>query len=167
MLEERKEHWQEWGVSPGELWIVIDRDKQDGSEKQINDIINDCENEGYNVALSNPTFEFWLLLHVNDLKDYDRNDLLENRKISSKSRFLETELSKIIGGYRKENLDFKKFETGIFDAVNRAYKFENNIRKLADSLGTNVKAFSWHSNLGKQCLQNFKKKWYQSVTCKY
>lgn len=138
LLEERKEYWKEWGILPGELCMIIDRDTQDRSEEQLKEIIEKCQEEGFNIALTNPAFELWLMLHVDDLKTYDRNDLLKNKKISSEKRFLEKELSEKIGGYSKGNLDFAKFEDGILDAIQRANKFENRLEKLIDSLGTNI-----------------------------
>lgn len=56
LLDERKEYWEAHGVEPNELWMVVDRDKQNVSKDQLNDIVEKCRIEGYNLALSNPTF---------------------------------------------------------------------------------------------------------------
>jgi len=50
-------------------------------------------------------------MHVSDLSDYDPAILLENPKDSVRAnrRFLEKEVSKLIGGYRKNNLQFRRF----------------------------------------------------------
>ena len=42
LLNERKEHWKEHGIEPNELWMVIDRDKKNVSEVQLNAIIEKC-----------------------------------------------------------------------------------------------------------------------------
>ncbi len=138
LLDERKEYWQEHGIEANELWMVVDRDKQNVSEEQLNAIIDKCKKEGYNLALSNPTFELWLLMHVNDLKGYSKEDLLNNEKVNKTRRFIDKELSVILGGYNKKNLKFENFEAGIKDAIQRANGFPTDNNSLLKELGTSV-----------------------------
>jgi len=67
--------------SPDELWMIIDRDEW----TNIDEISTLCKNEGnFYLALSNPCFEFWVLLHVKDISEYDEEALkaiFENKKI--------------------------------------------------------------------------------------
>lgn len=55
-------------LRPGdEAWIVVDRD--DWPEAQLNNLFTwTTENDQYHLALSNPKFEYWLLLHFEDGK---------------------------------------------------------------------------------------------------
>ena len=138
LLDERKEYWQEHGIEANELWMVVDRDKQNVSEEQLNAIIDKCEKEGYNLALSNPTFELWLLMHKSDLKGYSKEELLNNEKVNKTRRFIDKELSTILGGYNKKNLKFENFETGIKDAIQRANEFPTDNNSLLKELGTSV-----------------------------
>ena len=43
--------------------FVIDRDPQNLSEDQLDEFIKNCDENGYFVYLSNPTFEIFLLMH--------------------------------------------------------------------------------------------------------
>jgi len=140
LLDERKENWASHGIEPNELWMVVDRDKQNVSKEQLKAIIDKCKQEGYNLALSNPTFELWLLLHVSTIDTYDHELLLANPKttVKSKKRFIEKELSSLLGGYNKNNIHFERFESGIKDAVNRAKKLSLDNETLIDNLGTSV-----------------------------
>ena len=138
LLDERKEYWEEHGVDPNELWMVVDRDKQNVSEEQLNEIISRCSKNGYNLALSNPTFEFWLLLHIIDSNTYRTEDLLDNEKISKSKRFVEGELSKFLGGYSKKNLRFERFEPWISKAIERAKKLPTDNSSLINELGSSV-----------------------------
>lgn len=138
LLNERKEQWEEHGVEPNELWMVVDRDKQNVSAEQIDNIIEKCNTEGYNLALSNPTFEFWLLLHLKDVKEYPHEILLNNEKVNKNRRFIDKELSNILGGYSKKKLQFERFESGIKDAINRAKELVVDNAELKDKLGTSV-----------------------------
>ena len=80
-----------------EAWLVVDKDQwQDEQLAQLHAWSQDADNYGF--ALSNPKFEYWLLLHFEDgtkisssrecsarlknhLPDYDKD--LDGRKISS------------------------------------------------------------------------------------
>ncbi|HAZ00565.1 MAG: hypothetical protein A2W90_04770 [Bacteroidetes bacterium GWF2_42_66] len=140
LLDERKKHWQEYGIESNELWMVVDRDRQNVTEEQLITIIEKCKEEGYNLALSNPTFELWLLLHVTDIHFYDQDILLANPKLSvkDKKRFIDKELSKLLGGYNKSNLHFEKFESGIKDAISRAKELSLDNEAIISKLGTSV-----------------------------
>jgi len=102
LLNERKEQWEAHGIEPNELWMVVDRDRQNVSREQLTSIIDKCKTEGYNLALSNPTFEFWLLLHITSLDTYDHDLLLANPKttVKSKKRIIEKELSSLLVSIR-------------------------------------------------------------------
>src|SRR5690606_7033455 len=55
-----------------ELWMIIDTDRW----KNIPQIVQSCKAEGNMfVAVSNPCFEFWLLLHIKNLEDYSEEEL--------------------------------------------------------------------------------------------
>jgi len=140
LLDERKEYWQEHGIQPNELWMVVDRDSQNVSDAQLSEIIDKCNTEGYNLALSNPTFEFWLLLHISDIETYDTETLLLNPKprAKSKKRFIEKELSNLLGGYNKNKIQFDRFEAGIRYAITRAKKLPIDNVVLKKELGTSV-----------------------------
>ena len=138
LLDERKEYWQEHGIEANELWMVVDRDKQNVSEEQLNAIIDKCKKEGYNLALSNPAFELWLLMHISDLKEYSKEDLLNNEKVNNTRRFIDKELSTILGGYNKKNLKFENFEAKIKDAILNAKGFPTDNNSLLKELGTSV-----------------------------
>jgi hypothetical protein len=53
-----------------ELWLVFDVDRHSGSDRltQVIHASQEASGRGWNVAISNPCFEVWLLLHT-------RNDL--------------------------------------------------------------------------------------------
>ncbi len=138
LLDERKEYWIEHGIEANELWMVVDRDRQNVSKEQLNSIIDKSKLEGYNLALSNPTFEFWLLLHITNLQKYSVDDLLNNEKVNKTRRFIDKELSIILNGYNKKNLKFERFEDGINDAIIRAREMQINNENLIDELGTSV-----------------------------
>ncbi|MEA1875414.1 MAG: RloB family protein [Bacteroidota bacterium] len=134
------EYVDESGIDSDELWIVFDRDRQNNSKEQVLETINQCQQRGYNVAFTNPCFELWLLMHVSDLSDYDHAILLDNPKdsVRAKKRFIDKEISRLIGGYRKKNLQFDRFMPFLEQAVAHAELHCSNPIELADQLGTSV-----------------------------
>jgi hypothetical protein len=105
---------QEIIYKPGydQVCLVFDRDCGSLSLEQLEEIISICKESGVNLYLSNPSFEFWLLLHSEEVfKDgnfrYLEKDLLKNKKINGK-RYLEFLLSKHFNGYNKSNIRFEE-----------------------------------------------------------
>ena len=53
-----------------ELWLVIDRDRW--HERMLSQVAQLCaQNPHLNFCMSNPCFELWLLLHLEDVREYD------------------------------------------------------------------------------------------------
>jgi RloB-like protein len=71
-----------WFLRNGDaLWLVIDRDPQSWKPGMIADVAQRCHQKGYFLALSNPCFELWLLLHFEDVPAQSEErcrQLLEN-----------------------------------------------------------------------------------------
>jgi hypothetical protein len=64
-----------------QLWLVIDRDSQSWKPRTMARIARRCEQKRYFLAVSNPCFELWLLLHFEDVPAQSparRQELLEN-----------------------------------------------------------------------------------------
>ena len=43
------------------FWLVVDKDKW--TDKQLNDVKEKCNKNHFSLTVSNPCFEYWLLLH--------------------------------------------------------------------------------------------------------
>ena len=81
-----------------ELWLVIDRDRW--PEEQLHDVATRCSTSRYNLGVSNPCFEIWLVLHYEDLSGIDDT---EKETLSSsgntKNRWSEINTRERIGSY--------------------------------------------------------------------
>ncbi len=71
-LERLRKHIQEtgWREKDGDLvWFVLDVDRW--KQKEIEDLIIHCQQEtNWNIAISNPCFEVWILYHIlTDIED--------------------------------------------------------------------------------------------------
>jgi len=122
-----------------EFWMIIDRD----SWANIPEINNLCKSEGnFYLALSNPCFEFWLLLHLRDTSDFSDHELSEiftNRKVTSKKTYLKRLLGSILtDGYKESNSKPERFIPHIDDAIQRARKLDNSSEDFPTILGSHV-----------------------------
>jgi hypothetical protein len=108
-----------------ELWLVLDRDRQNFKIKNLAEIVQKCKQKNYELAITNPCFEFWLLLHLADFRDYKVENLLNNTKKSSTSKsFLETELTKHLGSYSKSSYQAMTLIEKIDFAISQAQELD-------------------------------------------
>lgn len=121
-----------------ELWMVIDTDRW----KNIPDIIVECNKlENMYVAVSNPCFEFWLLLHIKDLNEYKDEDLvaiLNNKKANKNRTYVEAELINILGSYNKTNPQPDRFIPNILFAMIQAKTLDTPLEVYPTRLGSHI-----------------------------
>ncbi len=121
--------------------LVVDRDKRSVTDKQYELLVNKCFNNKYELYVSNPCFEFWLLLHFNEIFDLEREKLIDNPKIEIDNdtiNFTEYQLKKILPNFEKNNICFSQVRKNIFTAIENEIKFTQDIMGLQSSLGSNV-----------------------------
>lgn len=125
-----------------QLWVVWDREKVDSRKKEILKMLPKCKEKNYNIALSNPLFEFWLLMHLVDITIYSKEDLFANKQISQKRKYIDKELSNLLdNGFNKKKGKFNKDIITIENvkrAISQEKLFENDINKIIDNLGSNI-----------------------------
>lgn len=107
------------------IFCIIDKDTIENLkkyEKKVKEIKNLDKNHNVTLIVSNPCFEYWILLHFeNTRKNYDCNS-------SPCNQLIEKCLKKHIAGYEK-NYNFKN----IVDDYKTAYK---NAKSLQDEDGS-------------------------------
>ena len=119
--------------------FIADRDPQNFKEEQYDEIVKQCVKAGYELYISNPTFELFLLMHDDRIFDLDRKQMIENRKISSK-RFLETKVKEFFG-HNKRHLVFDIYKYRIAIAIKNEKKFCEDLKELKSNLDSNVGLF--------------------------
>ena len=90
------------------------------------------------MYITNPCFEFWLLLHFDEVFDLDQDKLLENPKITANRRYVEQELRRIWPGYKKSSYRAEELVKNIDNAINNEKKFCENVEELENSVGSNI-----------------------------
>ena len=124
-----------------QLWIVIDRD--DWKEKMLADIAQLCQqNNNLRFCMSNPCFELWLILHLEDIEDYseeDKKNLFENPRLSTHGTWTKYHLRKLMGHYQESDYDPSILLPYVEKAICRAEALDVNPKdRWPQTTGTRV-----------------------------
>lgn len=115
--------------------IVLDRDYKSHTVLQMQKIVKECNYKQYKVYITTPLFEFWLLLHLVDIKSLSEEELKcikINNGVSEKHTYTSKRVSDI-AGHSKSISDkvFKEFYLPKIDyAIKQAKALNVNINEL-------------------------------------
>ena len=125
-----------------ELWLVVDKDHW--TEAMLSHVDTACTQDNYmHIALSNPCFELWLLLHFVDatlLTSEEQQLWMKNRKKSKNANpYLKVRLRQEMGSYHEADYDVQMLITRVEEAIARAKTLDiNPADRWPQSLGTRV-----------------------------
>lgn len=125
-----------------ELWLVIDKDCW--TESMLSEVSAKCVQDGMlHMALSNPCFELWLLLHLVDihsLSNKEKEEWAANRKTSKRTDpLLKKRLRKELGSYSESKYDTSLFLANVTKAIEQAKSLDTNPSdRWPQTLGTRV-----------------------------
>lgn len=125
-----------------ELWLVIDKDRW--SDALLSQVAQKCSQDcNMQMALSNPCFELWLLLHlVNAAKlscEEQQRWLINRRKTKRSDPYLKVCLREEMGSYHESNYNAEALVINVKDAIARARELDiNPDDRWPQTLGTRV-----------------------------
>ena len=125
-----------------ELWLVVDKDRW--TEAMLSRVATECSQEvAMHMALSNPCFELWLLLHIEDsalLTPEEQKQWIENRRKSKNGDpYLKVRLRQNMGSYLESSYDALALIAHVEDAIERARALDKNPNdRWPQTLGTRV-----------------------------
>jgi len=82
-----------------QLWLVIDRDPQSWKQRTVAKVARECVKKKYFLALSDPCFELWLLLHFEDVPN--QSPLRKDQLRANAADLLKSEVSRYCSGQRE------------------------------------------------------------------
>ena len=101
-----------------------------------------AQNSHLHFCMSNPCFELWLLLHLEDVEQYDdetKNALLLNKKNKSGVTWLKKRMKDLLGSYAESNYDALSLIPYTSVAMDRARRLDNNPQdRWPQSIGSRV-----------------------------
>ena len=125
-----------------ELWLVVDKDHW--TEAMLSRVATECSQEvSMHMALSNPCFELWLLLHLEDaasLTPEEQMLWMENRRRKkSADPYLKIRLRHEMGSYHESSYDAQMLIEHVETAIERARALDkNSTDRWPQTLGTRV-----------------------------
>ncbi len=119
------------------ICLIIDRDKQSFKSTQYDKVLDICKQHNFELCVTNPCFEFWLLLHFDQVFSINEEELLKNCKVTNKKTYVMKELSKIIP-YQKDRFDADSLVMNIDKAIKNETFFCEDIEELKNKLGSNI-----------------------------
>jgi hypothetical protein len=127
-----------------EFWLIIDRDDWESIHKlSFDGLVRECKNEeNFYIAMSNPCFEIWLVLHLKNLSEFTEEEkalIFENAKIGNKN-YIDILVSKLQGGHNGYN---KRPNPNIYlpltkTAIERAKSIDNLENDYPKTIGTHL-----------------------------
>lgn len=124
------------------ICLIVDRDRKSFLSTTDNNqyayVYNKCKENDFGFYITNPCFEFWLLLHFDEVFELDRDKMLENPKVTSKRRYVERELRRIFPGYKKSFYNAEKLVKYIDKAIENEKSFCEEAEDLENQLGSNI-----------------------------
>lgn len=124
------------------ICLVVDRDRKsfvaNPDNNQYQYVLNRCAENNFGFFITNPCFEFWLLLHFEEVHELDREELLGNRRVNSKRNYAENELRKIFPKYTKTSYHAEDLVKRIDVAIKNEKVFCEDSEKLENQIGSNI-----------------------------
>jgi len=114
-----------------QFWLCIDKDHwaDSGHIANLVQVLQHCRQKGYQVAISNPCFELWLLLHFQNVES---TAPLSCRQIGEM-------LARVAGGYDKKRCGRLPLDSKMVNAaVERAQALDAGGSAVPDTLLTRV-----------------------------
>ena len=125
-----------------ELWLVIDKDRW--TDKSIRVVAQRCAQDSiYHLALSNPCFELWLILHKVDVfleSEAEKAKMLDNKRSGKNGKtYLKRKMKALLGSYNEAHYDTDQLVPYVADAITRADALDEHKRaRWPQGLGTRV-----------------------------
>jgi hypothetical protein len=125
-----------------ELWLVIDKDRW--TVKSIKTVAQRCvQDPTYHLALSNPCFELWLILHLIDVSvesEEEKAKMLHNpTEGKNADKYLKRKIRALLGSYSEVHYAADQLVLHVAKAITRAQSLDEHKRaRWPLGLGTRV-----------------------------
>ena len=116
--------------------IIIDRDvgKERPREKYLK-FIDSCNQKRFELFVTNPKFEFWILMHLEDVQDELKAISGDRNPSAATDRVLESK------GLVKGDIDFQKIVSSLDTAMVNSREYLLPLEELESKVGTNLPEF--------------------------
>lgn len=124
------------------ICLVVDRDRKSffstSKEDQYAYVLETCRKHSMNFYITNPCFEFWLLMHFDEVHAIYKALMLENPKESSKYNYAQKQLKNVLPRYTKDTIRFDTLCQHVDRAIENERSFCEDIVQLEHEIGSTV-----------------------------
>lgn len=132
----------EYDVDYDNICIIMDRDMQSFKPEQFDKVLQICDANKFLLGVTNPNFEFYLLLHLTDAFHLDGEKIKQNQRVSRNVKFVEHELKQEMQqkelSYRKNNYDANFFIKLLDEYHINIKHYESDNNRLKERIGSSV-----------------------------
>lgn len=141
LLQEAKKEYR--FKDTDEFWLIIDRDNwEEIHNHNFDKLVDDCKKENnFFLAMSNPCFEIWLILHLKDISEFDEEEkvkIMSNERVSNSKNYIDKILSKIQGRSYNKRPNPQVFLPLTRTAIRRAKELNDENQDYPKQLGTHI-----------------------------
>lgn len=131
------------------ICLIMDRDYRSFKDSQYDEVLKICENENFLLGITNPNFEFYLLLHIDACCSLDLEKIESNPRQTANKKYVEYELNNKIKtlpadssitnrSYKKNNYDANFFVKKFSDFKKNIQNYKSNNIDLKDNIGSSL-----------------------------
>lgn len=130
----------EFDASLGDkICFILDRDHHSFQEEQFDDALAICEEENFNLGISTPNFEFFLLLHLtDDFSEHEPSDIFNNTSNFAEEKLKQLLIEQTNNSYYKSRYDADYFLNRFEDFTRNVQKFEVDNTNLKSEIGSSL-----------------------------
>ncbi len=116
--------------------IIIDRDAGKARPREnYQEFIESCDEKGFRLFVTNPKFEFWVLMHLDNIHVELMAIAGDRNPSAATDRVMESR------GLSKGDIDFEMILGGLDTAMEHSKEFLLTPDRLEDTVGTNLPKF--------------------------
>lgn len=124
------------------ICLILDRDYRSFKEEQYDRVLEICNQNDFLLGISNPNFEFYLILHLSDASVLNKTSLLENVKKTKSKKYCEYQLNELVkeldSTYKKNRYNAKIFIDKFPEVLENVKSYKEDNESLKNELGTSV-----------------------------
>ncbi len=117
--------------------LIVDRDHWSFTETQYDKVFNSCCEKNVHFVVTNPCFEFFLILHHNNVS-FDNQKMLDNKRDRHKNTYAYNVLKQYDPNYEKNRYNVESYVSRIEQAKKALVKYSSDLKSLKESLGSNI-----------------------------
>ncbi|MDW2879560.1 MULTISPECIES: RloB domain-containing protein [Bacillaceae] len=120
----------------------MDRDYRSFKDFQYDKVLEICKENEFLLGITNPNFEFYLLLHLDDSLSMDKEEIRTNPRKTSNKKLIEYTLNEKMKEYgctyKKNNYDANLFIDKFTDFKKNINNYVDDNRLLKNEIGSSI-----------------------------